>query len=200
TVELVDSCGLADDGKVRVLDSANLAVRFHSAKLLVADLTIHSSALALGSAQKALDELVHGYQKRGWWIARTEEELQQLSRSTRSLPPSVVFMITGTNRRRDRLVVDLRRANRSSTRDSSSSVRERLYVTATMWVMDCSRAFYKLRWVDLLALLIVRSKLFTSGQNNQRPAARLARTASRLRRHDGARQFGAYARGSVRRL
>ncbi|KAF4711976.1 hypothetical protein FOZ62_020970, partial [Perkinsus olseni] len=106
---------------------------------------------------------------RGWWIARTEEELQQLSRSTRILPPSVVFMIPGTNRRRDRLVVDLRRANRSFTRGSSSSVTvsiciaaARLYGAAAMWVMDCSRAFYKLRWVGLLALLVVRSKLFTS--------------------------------------
>ncbi|KAF4719501.1 hypothetical protein FOZ63_016573, partial [Perkinsus olseni] len=119
--------------------------------------------------QEAFDELVHGYQKRGWWIARTEEELQQLSRSTRILPPSVVFMIPGTNRRRDRLAVDQRRANRSFTRGSSSSVAvsiciaaARLYGAAPMWVMDCSRAFCKLRWVGLLALLVVRSELFTS--------------------------------------
>ncbi|KAF4736394.1 hypothetical protein FOZ63_012031, partial [Perkinsus olseni] len=114
----------------------------------------------LNSTQReAFDGIVQDYEQRGWWIPCTQEDLKASSDCV--LDPAVVFMVPGGEKRRDRLVVDLRRANKRFERGSGAPTTvtlciavTRLYGSGVCWVFDAAKAFYKLRWVGLLAVLL----------------------------------------------
>ncbi|EEQ97811.1 hypothetical protein Pmar_PMAR004552 [Perkinsus marinus ATCC 50983] len=117
--------------------------------------------------QRAFDDIVDDYERRGWWVRRTEEEIRSMTDA--ALDPAVVFMVPGGDKRRDRLVVDLRRANKRFEKGSGSSTTVSLCIAAARlsgsgvcWVFDAAKAFYKLRWVGLMAILMVKEFLYTS--------------------------------------
>ncbi|EER04031.1 hypothetical protein Pmar_PMAR015368 [Perkinsus marinus ATCC 50983] len=117
--------------------------------------------------QSAFDEIVADYEKRGWWVRCSEEDLK--SAKEHILDPAVVFMVPGGEKRKDRLVVDLRKANKRFDKGSGSATTvslciatARLYGSGVCWVFDAAKAFYKLRWVGLMAVLLVKNLIFYS--------------------------------------
>ncbi|KAF4651395.1 hypothetical protein FOL46_000347, partial [Perkinsus olseni] len=124
----------------------------------------------LSPAEKAkFDQLVLGYEKRKWWVRCDETQLTDLAREEYVLDPSIVLMVPAGPRRKAGLVVDLRRANRRLKKGSSPSIdvstcisTVRLHSSGCMLLLDAVQAFYRLRWVHMRALLLVRERLYLS--------------------------------------
>lgn len=117
----------------------------------------------------AFDKLVANYEQRRWWTRCDDSSLKMLACKEYVLDPSIVFMVAA-RRRKARLVVDLRKANQQlGTKGSSPSTdvptciaAVRLYSSACTLLLDAAQAFYKLRWLNMKALLLVKDRLYLS--------------------------------------